>query len=130
VNGVVRGVFASMAMSAVRSLTTELGLVRMTPPEEIGTHGAASLLALVPPERREAALELAHWCYGGAGGAVFDALPVPRSRLAGITYGLALWGLFEAILAPALGAPRRDRPASERAALAGDHVLYGLLLGS
>jgi len=129
VSGLVRGVVAAIAMSGVRSLTTGLGLVRMTPPEEIGTHGAAPLLARVPPERRAAALELAHWSYGGLGGAVFGALPL-RGRTAGVVYGLGLWALFEAVVAPALGAPGRERPASERLALAADHVLYGLVLGS
>ena len=118
-----------MAMSAMRSLTTRLGLVRETPPEEVGTRGAAPLLARVPPEHREAALELAHWGYGALGGAVFAALPL-RGRLAGVAYGLALWAFFEVAVAPTLGAPERERPASERAALAADHVLYGLVVGS
>jgi hypothetical protein len=117
-----------MAMSGVRSVTTRLGLVRVTPPEEIGTHGGAALLARLPPHRRAAALELAHWGYGALGGVVFELLPV-RTRAAGIAYGLALWALFEGGIAPALGA-RRERPASERAALAADHVLYGLILSA
>jgi hypothetical protein len=29
---------------------------------------------------------------------------------------------------PTLGATRRDRPATERSALAADHVLYGLII--
>jgi hypothetical protein len=132
VNGIVRGVVASMAMSAVRSLTTRLGLVRMTPPEEIGAHGAAPLLARVPPARRGAALEVAHWTYGALGGALFETLPsgMRRSRLAGAVYGLALWAFHEAVVAQALGATERERPSSERAALAADHVLYGLVLSS
>ena len=128
-SALLRGAVAAMAMSGMRSVTTSLGLVRMTPPEEIGTHGAAPLLARVPPEHRAAALELAHWAYGAAGGAVFAALPV-RGRAAGLAYGLALWAAFEALIAPVLGAPARDRPASERLALAADHALYGLVVGS
>ena len=128
-NGIVRGAVAAMAMSGVRSLTTSLGLVRLTPPEEIGTSGGAPLLARVPPERRGAALELAHWGYGAVGGALFDALP-GRGRAAGVAYGLALWAFFEAVVAPTLGAPGRERPTSELLALAADHVLYGLVVGA
>lgn len=126
--GAVRGVGAAMAMSGVRSVTTRLGLVRMTPPEEIGTHGGAALLARLPPHRRAMALELAHWGYGAFGGVVFQLLPA-RTRTVGIAYGLALWALFEAGIAPALGA-ERDRPTSERVALAADHALYGLILSA
>jgi hypothetical protein len=130
VSGLLRGVAAAMAMSGVRSVTTALGLVRLTPPEEVGSHGAAPLLARVRPERRGAALELAHWSYGALGGAVFDALPTGarRSRLAGAAYGVGLWVFFETVVAPILGAPQRERPTSERATLIADHVLYGLLL--
>lgn len=126
-SGLARGVFASLLMSGVRAVTTRAGLVRMTPPVEIGTNGAAPLLARLPPERRDAAIELAHWCYGGLGGAVFAALPL-RGRAAGVAYGLGLWALFEAVVAPTLGAPERERPPSERIALAADHVLYGVIL--
>lgn len=126
--GAVRGVAAAMAMSGVRSVTTRLGIVRMTPPEEIGTHGGAALLARLPPHRRAAALELAHWGYGALGGVVFELLPA-RTRAVGIAYGLGLWGLFEAGIAPVLGA-ERNRPTSERLALAADHALYGLILSA
>lgn len=127
---VLRGVVAAMAMTGVRSLTTQLGIVRLTPPDELGRHGAAApLLQLVPPERRGAALELAHWAYGGLGGAAFALLP-PRahgSKTVGTAYGLTLWALYELVIAPVAGAERR-RPVAERAALAADHVLYGLVL--
>lgn len=121
-----------MAMTGVRSLTTQLGIVRLTPPDELGRHGAgAPLLQLVPPERRGAALELAHWAYGALGGAAFALLPhrARSSKAVGTAYGLALWALFEAAIAPVAGADR-ERPIEERAALAADHVLYGLVLTS
>lgn len=128
-SGLARGVVAAMAMTGVRSLTTSLGLVRVTPPEEIGSHGAGSaLLARVPTGRRQAALELAHWGYGALGGIAFDALRL-RGRAAGVAYGLALWALFEAAIAPTLGAPDRERPTSELLALALDHALYGAIVG-
>ena len=128
----LRGVVAAMAMTGLRSLTKGVGIVRLTPPEELGRHGAgAPLLRRVAPERRGAALELAHWAYGGLGAAAFALAPprAHRSRAAGVAYGLALWALFEALIAPVAGADR-ERPVSERVALAADHVLYGLVLTS
>ena len=121
-----------MAMTGVRSLTTQLGIVRLTPPEELGRHGAgAPLLQRVPPKRRGAALELAHWAYGGLGGAAFALAPhrASGSKTFGAAYGLALWALFEAVIAPVAGADR-ERPLQERAALAADHILFGLVLTS
>jgi hypothetical protein len=129
---VLRGVLAAMAMTGMRSLTKELRLVRLTPPEELGRHGAgAPLLRRVAPERRGAALELAHWAYGGLGAGVFSfAFPrARRSKTAGAAYGLALWALFEAMIAPVAGADR-ERPVEEQVALAADHALYGLVLTS
>lgn len=128
----LRGVVAAMAMTGMRSLAKELGIVQLTPPEELGRHGAgAPLLQRLAPERRGAALELAHWAYGGLGAAAFSfATPrAHRSKTAGVAYGLALWALFEAVIAPVAGADR-ERPVEERVALAADHVLYGLMLTS
>ena len=121
-----------MAMTGVRSLTTQLGIVRLTPPDELGRHGAgAPLLQLVPPDRRGAALELSHWAYGALGGAAFALAPhrARGSKTFGAAYGLALWALFETVIAPVAGADR-ERPLQERAALAADHILFGLVLTS
>ena len=129
---VLHGVVAAMAMTGMRSLTKGLGIVRLTPPEELGRHGAgAPLLRRAAPERRGAALELAHWTYGALGAAAYSFAPprAHRSKTAGAAYGLALWALFEAVIAPVAGADR-ERPVAERLALAADHVLYGLVLTS
>jgi hypothetical protein len=128
----LRGVVAAMAMTGMRSLTKGLGIVRLTPPEELGRHGAgAPLLRRVSPKRRGAALELAHWAYGGLGAAAYSFAPprAHRSKAVGAAYGLALWALFEAVIAPIAGADR-ERPVAERVALAADHVVYGLVLTS
>ncbi|MGI8440067.1 MAG: hypothetical protein ACR2NV_07750, partial [Thermoleophilaceae bacterium] len=74
--GVVRGTVAAMAMSAMRQVTTGLGLVDQTPPDAILKQRAMGPLVRVPwlayfVARREVALvELAHWFYGAVGGAV------------------------------------------------------------
>jgi hypothetical protein len=127
----LRGVVAAMAMTGMRRMTTGLGLVREVPPEEIFERGVPGLLAEIPVERRDEAIELAHWAFGAAAGAAFALAPrrVREARWAGPAYGLAIWALFEAVAAPALGLRRpRERPTSERAALAADHVLYGLVV--
>lgn len=93
--------------------------------------GVPGLLGHVPPERRAAAIELAHWAYGAAGGAMFGALPdtVRRRGWAGPVYGMALWLGFEVAIAPVLGLRHaHSRRPAERAAFAADHLLYGLVL--
>jgi uncharacterized membrane protein YagU involved in acid resistance len=127
----LRGAIAAMAMSGMRTLTANLGLVEQPPPRAIIKQKAAILLRRVPRKRRRSAIELAHWSYGAVGGVQFALLPetVRRQPWAGPVYGLILWLGFEAVLAPALGLKQaaRARPA-ERVALAADHLLYGLVL--
>jgi hypothetical protein len=117
-----------MAMTGVRRITVDLGLVQKPPPEEIATEGTR--LAQVAPEHRETAIELLHWGVGAIGGMGFGILPagVRRRRWAGAAYGLAILGVFEIAVAPWLGIGTKDRAISERLALAGDHVLYGIVL--
>jgi len=127
----LRGGVAAMAMTGMRVLTTELGLVEEPPPQAIFRQRARGLLRLVPRGRRRAAIELAHWGYGAGGGAAFALLPreVRNRPWAGPVYGLAVWAGFEAGLAPLLGLEQAKRPRPvERAALALDHLLYGLVL--
>ena len=99
--------------------------------EAIARQRAKGLLRRVPRGRRRAAIELAHWSYGAVGGAAFALLPddVRRTRWAGPAYGLLVWAGFELCLAPVLGLKRaKQQRAVERAALAADHLLYGLVL--
>jgi hypothetical protein len=125
-----RGVLGAMAMTGARRITVDLGLVQKPPPEEIATEGFPALLAQVAPEHRETAIELLHWGVGAMGGMGFGILPagVRRRHWAGAAYGLAILGVFEAFVAPWLGIGTKDRAVSERLALAGDHVLYGIVL--
>jgi len=127
----LRGAIAAAAMTGMRAITVDLGLVEQTPPQAIARQRAHGLLRRVPRKRRRAAIEIAHWSYGAAGGAAFAALPetLRRRAWAGPAYGLVVWLGFELCLAPLLGLrqARRQRPV-ERAALAADHLLYGLVL--
>jgi hypothetical protein len=121
-----------MAQTALRRVTTGLGLVGRPPPERIALEGVPMLLARVPAEHRDEAIELAHWAYGALAGAVYAMLPGPlRQRgWAGPAYGIGVWLLFEAVLGPALlGLERtKERSLSERLALAADHTLYGAVV--
>ena len=126
-----RGAVAAMAMTGMRALTVNLGIVEQTPPQAIFKQKARGLMALVPRGQRRAAIELFHWVYGAGGGAAFALLPdgVRRQPWAGPLYGLAIWFGFEIGIAPVLGLSQAKevRPV-DRAGLAADHVLYGLVL--
>jgi hypothetical protein len=129
-----RGAVGAMAMTGMRVLTNELGLVEQSPPQAVSRQHARGLRALLrkaPRKQRRGLVEVAHWLFGAVGGAVFGALPrrARRRRWAGPVYGLAVWLGFEMGLAPVLGLSqaKRARPV-DRLALAADHVLYGLVL--
>jgi hypothetical protein len=131
VHASLRGAIAAMAMTGMRAFTVDIGIVDEDPPRAILRQRARGLIRRVPRRRRGAVIEVAHWGYGAAGGAVFGALPerVRREAWAGPAYGLVVWLGFEAGLAPALGLRQaRQRRLAERAALAADHLLYGLVL--
>ncbi|WP_327136576.1 hypothetical protein [Nocardiopsis sp. RV163] len=119
-------------MSGMRQVEVGTGFVRRTPPEAVLAEGVPALLESVPPERRKAAIELAHWGYGAASGTVFALLPrrVRRWRLAGPVFGVAVWSAYELAVAPALGlAHARGHRSRERWAFLVDHVLFGLMVG-
>lgn len=127
----LRGGVAAMAMTGMRVFTVSLGIVEEPPPQAIFRQRAKGLIRRVSRKRRRAAVELAHWSYGAGGGVAFAILPkeIRQRRWAGPLFGLGVWAGFEAVIAPALGLSqaKRLRPV-ERAALAADHLLYGLVL--
>jgi hypothetical protein len=132
VGGALRGAVAAMAMTGMRTFTVNAGFVGQPPPQAIVRQripGMGRSLASRP--RRRVLEEVFHWSYGAAGGAAFAALPQPlrAHRWAGPAYGLVIWLGFEAGIAPVLRLKQagESRPA-ERAALAVDHLLYGLIL--
>ena len=131
-SGSVRGLVGAMAMTGLRRVTHNLGLLEQTPPNAIAARRAGRLLRRLSPERREVAIELAHWSYGAAGGAAFGLLPAALRRhpATGPAYGLGIWILFELVLEPllALDLPKRRKVAT-RAMLVLDHLLYGAVVG-
>jgi hypothetical protein len=123
-----------MAMTGMRVITTELGLVEQTPPQAVSNQrarGMRTLLRRAPRKQRRGLIEAAHWAFGAGGGAAFGALPRQVRRLpwAGPLYGVVVWLVFELGIAPALrlDQAKRTRPV-DRLALAADHLLYGLVL--
>jgi hypothetical protein len=117
----MRGAIASMAMTGMRVVTVSVGLVEQAPPQQLAGEQTGA---------RRAAVEVAHWAFGAAGGAVFGALPDAwRNRAwTGPLYGLAMWTGFEAT-APLLGLPHADSAnVTQRLAIAADHALYGFIL--
>jgi hypothetical protein len=131
--GAGRGAVGAMAMTGMRVVTTELGLVEQTPPDAVSRqpHGARALLRRAPGKQHRGLVEVAHWVFGAGGGGVFGALPdvLRRRPWAGPVYGLAVWLGFELGIAPVLGLKQAKRVRLlDRLALAADHLLYGLVL--
>jgi len=128
-HGALRGAIAAMAMTGMRVMTVNLGLVEETPPRAILRQ--RGIYRLVPRRKRRGATEIFHWTYGAGGGAAFAALPegVRHQPWAGPVYGLFVWLGFELCLAPVLGLSQAKRPRPvDRLALALDHLLYGFVL--
>jgi hypothetical protein len=135
-SGATRGAVGAMAMTGMRVMTTELGLVEQTPPQALSrqrARGVRALLRRAPRRQRRGLVEAAHWAFGAGGGAAFGALPreLRRHPWAGPVYGLVVWLGFELGIAPALGLSQAKRVRLvDRLALAADHVLYGLVLSA
>ncbi len=127
----LRGAIAAMAMTGMRTFAGNAGLIDQAPPQAIMRERVWGLLKPVARRRRRSVEELFHWGYGAGGGVMFGLLPTElrRTAWAGPAYGLLLWVGFEAGIAPALGLSHSKEPRPvERAALAADHLLYGLVL--
>lgn len=135
-SGAAWGAVGAMAMTGMRVITTELGLVEQTPPQAIGrqrARGLRGLLRRAPRKQRRGLLEGAHWIFGAGGGAAYGTLPrdLRRRSWTGPVYGLVVWLGFELGIAPVLGLSQAKRPRPlDRLALAADHALYGLVLSA
>lgn len=138
-----RGAVGAMAMTGMRTLTENLGLVGQTPPEAVFRQRLGLLMGLMPkakrkglkgmmtPGRRKAVMQTAHIAFGVGAGAGFGVLPpsVRRSAWAGPIYGLVVWVGYELGIAPALGLEHAGkRKPLEHVAFAADHLLYGQVL--
>jgi hypothetical protein len=127
----VRGLIAAMAMSGMREFTANAGLLEKSPPEAIVERHAPEKVKRLTAEHRSAIIELAHWCYGAAGGAAFGVLPrrLRSDPRIGPVYGLFVWLVFELGVGPLLGVQYREQKRlTHRAMLALDHVMYGVVV--
>lgn len=126
-----RGLAGAMAMTGMRQVTGNLGLVDTAPPEAMVGEAAPDSLRRLKPETRTALTELAHWTYGAVGGLGFGLLPrrVRQQPWAGPLYGLGVWFAFEAGIAPALGLGAPHGKVVGRIAVMADHLLYGVVVG-
>jgi hypothetical protein len=135
-SGAACGSVGAMAMTGMRVITTELGLVEQTPPQAVSrqrARGIRTLLRRAPRKQRRGMIEAAHWAFGAGGGAAFGALPreLRRHSWVGPVYGLVVWLGFELGIAPALGLSQAKQVRLiDRLALATDHLLYGLVLSA
>lgn len=130
-HGALRGAIGAMAMTGMRVVSVNLGLVDETPPRAIIHQRAKGIYGLIPRGQRRTFRELFHWGYGAGGGAAFAALPetIRRRAWAGPAYGLAVWLGFELCIAPVLGLRQAKKPRLiERVVFAIDHLLYGFVL--
>jgi hypothetical protein len=128
----LRGAIGAMAMSGMRLLTKNLGLLRETPPEAIAKKRRVTGLARHIPKRRRAAfVVLFHWAVGAGGGVAFRLLPdrIRNQPWAGPAHGLVVLLPYELVVSPALGLGHWKRQdTSEHVSLLVDHLLYGLVL--
>ncbi len=75
--GAGRGAVGAMAMTGMRVVTTELGLVEETPPQAVSRQpgGARALLHRAPRRQHRGLIEIAHWAFGAGDGAAVGTLP-------------------------------------------------------
>ena len=122
-------------MTGMRVITTELGLVKQTPPQAMSRQhrGLRGVITRVPRRQRRGVIEAAHWVVGAGGGAMFGALPpgLRRHPWTGPAYGVLVWLGFEVGIAPILGLSQAKQVrAVDRLFLAADHLLYGAVLST
>jgi hypothetical protein len=131
IHAMFRGIVGAMAMTGVRKLASEAGVIREDPPARMARKQAQGLLRTVPRRRRGAVVEAIHWAMGAVFGLVFGLLPeaIRMQAWAGPAYGFLVWLGFETTASPALGLKQRRWPdGAERAVFVVDHLLFGLIL--
>jgi hypothetical protein len=132
------GLIATGAMTVVMGLGKAIGLMGTAPPREITKRGERKSGANPNQQSRETfdtTWLAAHAAFGSGSGVVYGLLQgvLPKSEpVAGLTYGLALWGASYLGLMPALGLypwPDQDRN-SRVAVMIAAHVVYGEALAA
>lgn len=136
IGGAVRGVLATVPMTATMFGARRLGLMPELPPTTI-TDSALDAADVDAPERDANALAgIAHLAYGAGCGAFYAAV-APPSRVGtgavlGMTFGTAVWFASYQGWVPAVGimpAASRDRPGRP-ATMFIAHLVFGATLGA
>jgi hypothetical protein len=136
------GVLATLPMSAVMLGADALGRMGTQPPRRVVDEAAEQAPGPAPSDAtRDATASVLHLVMGGL--IAVGVLPVlalarrvapagwPRAAAAGGAFGVAVYLLNYAGLAPALGIlppPTRDRPGRQLT-MAAAHVVYGVVTG-
>lgn len=129
IRGGLVGIAATLPMTALMTASVAGGVMPDQPPRRIVGH-------LLPGLDDPAAAVVtvgSHALYGGAAGAAFSLLPLPRrtTPLLGGAFGLALWAAGYEGWVPLVGAlPPGHRDHRGRVAtMVVAHLLFGVLLG-
>ena len=90
--GATRGAIGAMAMTGLRTVTANLGLLEQTPSEAIVEQQGPAWVRRLDAGSRSALTELVHWSFGALFGGLYPRLPrrLRSSRWAGPMYGLAV----------------------------------------
>ncbi len=137
VYGAVGGVPATIALSALRSSLSRLGLVHKTAPLQVVDRLTESGFASGwPPVAKSLLAAGAHFGYGVGAGAAFGALRSENDDYAteaavGAALGVLIWGLGWAGWLPLLGVHRAPWTQSTPKVLLPilDHVVFGAVWG-
>ena len=143
-NRILSGALAGLAATAPMTAAMKLMHERLPPDEQYPlpprevAEGLAEKVGVVEEldeRERVAATWASHFAYGAACGALYGALSGRgadgRPALAGVGFGLAVWGVSYLGWLPAAGilAPATQHPARRNALMIAAHVVWGATTG-
>jgi hypothetical protein len=134
--GMLAGVAATTAMSALMLAANRAGVMGKTPPAKITERFLDKIGKPQPKTTTRALAAGAHLGYGAVFGALFaglsDRFYLSRPITSGVVFGSLLWGASYFGWVPAMGVlppPTRDRPGRPLTMFA-SHLVYGAVLGA
>jgi hypothetical protein len=128
IRGALVGIAATLPMSALMTASVAAGVMPDQPPRRI----IGELLPGLPDRAADVVTVVTHALYGGAAGAAYALLPLPRrSSTTGTGFGLLLWAAGYEVWVPLVGAlPPAHRDHRGRVAtMIAAHLVFGAVLG-